>query len=448
MYFPVKMYLVAFAIALLAAQNWLLTHLTDTPSVFNDILQLLIRVSRWVVVPLLLFSLATVVLPFGLFWWARRRQALKISLHSAAQPNMQRQQLLHISIMPLLQPLLGQLYFRLIYHKNTEWSPRFSLVRHENRWGFAGSHQKGWYQWPLPGIKEYEIDTMVVYFEDVFHFFSLALPVAVHQSFFTRPAAENIATAQPAPTQTREELIRVDDWRKVQGEYLNYKNFENNDDVRRIVWKIYARNRELVVRMPEVLDPFASHLGMYVSFYSRPGFDTTDRNMESLLDFFKTYTWTLYQNLQAKGMQISYSQDFDIPPHSHTAPQEIVAYSLAVGQWQQEKPLAQWVSPAKAAVVVISALSAPDDVQELVRHLKPDSWVALVPLSRWVKPPRLGNWLKWIWLQQEADPVYKRQIQWFFSITRKKIENNERKLQDILEKNGVNLLTPEFKNPL
>lgn len=442
MYFPVKMYLVAFAIALAIAQQWLLTQLTDTPSVFNDILHLLISVSRWVVMPLLLFSAATVLVPFGWFWWARRRQLLNISLHSPTQEEAtrQRQQLLHISIKPLLQPLLGQLYFRLIYHKNTEWSPRFSLVRHENRWGFAGSHQKGWYQWPLPGIKEYEIDTMVVYFEDIFHFFSLALPVAVHQSFFTRPNAEDLSTANPAPTQTKEELIRVDDWRKVQGEYLNYKHFENNDDVRRIVWKIYARNRELVVRMPEILDPFASHLGMYVSFYSRPGFDSTDRNMESLLDFFKTYTWTLYQNLLAQGMQVSYHQDCEVPPNSLTEPADWVAYSLAVGQWQQQKPLATWVSPSKAAVVVISALSAPDDVQELVRHLKSDSYVALVPLSQWVKPPKLGNWLQWLWLQQEADPVYKRQIQWFFSVTRKKIENNERKLREILEKNGVKVV--------
>lgn len=442
MYFPVKMYLVAFAIALAIAQQWLLTQLTDTPSVFNDILHLLISVSRWVVMPLLLFSATTVLVPFGWFWWARRRQLLNISLHSPtqAQATRQRQQLLHISIKPLLQPLLGQLYFRLIYHKNTEWSPRFSLVRHENRWGFAGSHQKGWYQWPLPGIKEYEIDTMVVYFEDIFHFFSLALPVAVHQSFFTRPNAEDLSTANPAPTQTKEELIRVDDWRKVQGEYLNYKHFENNDDVRRIVWKIYARNRELVVRMPEILDPFASHLGMYVSFYSRPGFDSTDRNMESLLDFFKTYTWTLYQNLLAQGMQVSYHQDCEVPPNSLTEPADWVAYSLAVGQWQQQKPLATWVSPSKAAVVVISALSAPDDVQELVRHLKSDSYVALVPLSQWVKPPKLGNWLQWLWLQQEADPVYKRQIQWFFSVTRKKIENNERKLREILEKNGVKVV--------
>ncbi len=439
MYFPVKIYLIAFGIALVIAQQWLLTQLTDTPSVFNDILNLLISVSRWIVAPLLLFSAGTVLVPFALFWWARRRQRLKISLHSPMQPTRQ-QQLLHISIMPLLQPLLGQLYFRLIYHKNTEWSPRFSLVRHENRWGFAGSHQKGWYQWPLPGIKEYEIDTMVVYFEDIFHFFSLALPVAVHQSFFTRPNAEGFTTAKPVPTQTREELIRVDDWRKVQGEYLNYKHFENNDDVRRIVWKIYARNRELVVRMPEILDPFASHLGMYVSFYSRPGFDTSDRSIVSLLDFFKPYTWTLYQNLLAQGMQVSYHQDCEVPPNSLTEPAEVVAYSLAVGQWQQHKPLAQWVPASKAAVVVISSLSAPDDVQQLVRHLKSDSFVALVPLSQWIKPPKLGNWLRWLWLQQEADPVYKRQIQWFFSVTRKKIELNERKIMEILEKSWVNVL--------
>jgi hypothetical protein len=118
----------------------------------------------------------------------------------------------------------------------------------------------------------------------------------------------------------------------------------------------------------------------------------------------------------------------------------LVAYSLAVGQWQQQKPLTTWIAPSKAAVVVISALSAPDDVQALVRHLKSDSYVALVPLSQWTKPPKLCNWLQWLWLQQEADPVNKRRIQWFFSVTRKKIENNERKLREILEKNGVKMI--------
>ena len=87
----------------------------------------------------------------------------------------------------------------------------------------------------------------------------------------------------------------------MEGEYLNYKNFENNDDVSRIVWKIYAKNKELVVRIPEIMDPYASHVYLYASFFTSFNVAGSTPVEVPFLNYYKAMIWTLYQNLVKQG---------------------------------------------------------------------------------------------------------------------------------------------------
>ena len=99
--------------------------------------------------------------------------------------------------------------------------------------------------------------------------------------------------------------------RKVEGEFLNYKNFENNDDVRRIVWKIYAKNKELVVRIPEMMDPYASHVYLYASFFSSSISKAMRTVEDPFLNYYKVITWSVYQNLVKQGFEVRYIPDQD-----------------------------------------------------------------------------------------------------------------------------------------
>ena len=134
-------------------------------------------------------------------------------------------------------------------------SPKFAPIAIHPKNDFFSMHTKGCYNWPLKNIKEYDISSGIIYFEDFFQFFSFAGSLPSNGSFFYGPPKKSTGTLMVQPKKTEETNRRIEEIRKVEGELLNYKNFETNDDVRRIVWKIYAKNKELVVRVPETIDP-------------------------------------------------------------------------------------------------------------------------------------------------------------------------------------------------
>src|SRR6185312_7478147 len=128
-------------------------------------------------------------------------------------------------------------------------------------------------------------------------------------NFFTHPLYNSTGPLNVQPKKTEETNMRIEEMRKVEGELLNYKNFENNDDIRRIVWKIYAKNKELVVRIPETNDPYASHIYFYASFYNAISNDVYEEFNEVFLDNFKTAIWNIYDQLHRQKALIQYIPD-------------------------------------------------------------------------------------------------------------------------------------------
>jgi hypothetical protein len=436
-YFPFRFYLFAFVIFSLAAHLLLKQQFHSEPSAFNDMLAALIKLIKTVMVPLLAIGFATVLFPFLLFWWVYRKRLLAVTIESPSlQPEGLKQEL-KFSISPLWQPFFGHIYFRLLYDKGRKRSPKFTLVRRENLLGYAGKKQEGWYRWPLPGIREYEIDTMVIYLEDFFHFFKLAMPVKVNQAFFTRPSTKASQILDIDPSKTEYEAIRIKDWRKVQGEMLHYKHFESNDDVRRIVWKIYARNKELVVRTNEILNPFASHVSFYVSFFDN--LDTAGSHAigHSCLDFYKAACWTLYRQLDKQGLKTHFFTDQPVPQLTAKNEEMEVEYALAVSKWQQTTRPEEAVKLKDATLICISSLADPKDVIYLTENAPNSLTIALVPLSAATPFPTGWNRLKWLLIETEKDPAYKDNFVWFLSPVRKAMIENERKIIRILEQSGT-----------
>ena len=81
---------------------------------------------------------------------------------------------------------------------------------------------------------------------------------------------------------------------------MNYKDFESGDDVRRIVWKIFAKNKELVVRIPEVINPYASHLHFFASFQN--SMIAADSNYAAgMLDYYKDIIFNTILQIEKDG---------------------------------------------------------------------------------------------------------------------------------------------------
>lgn len=436
-YFPLRFYLLAFLVFSIIANTLLQRQLHPEPSAFNDMLTALIKLVRTVVVPLLVIGAASVAIPYLLFWWAYRSRKLQVTLESPGlQPEGLKQEL-RLSISPLWQPFFGQVYFRLLYDKGQKRSPKFSLVRKENAIGFAGKKQEGWYRWPLPGIRDYDIDSMIVYMEDFFHFFKLAIPVKVNQSFFTRPSGIAFNPPEISPSKTEHEDIRIKEWRRVQGEMINYKHFDSNDDVRRIVWKIYARNRELVVRTPEVLNPFASHVSIFVSFFDGLDAHISHAIRHSCLDYYKAACWSLYRQLQNQGLKANFITDQPVPAQVPGTEGLQVEYALAVSNWQTQIRPEEFIIMKDASLVCISSLTDLKDVRYLTDLATTSLTIAFVPLSNATPFPTGWNRLKWLFVETEKDPNHKESLLWFVSPIRKIMLENEKKIQEILEASGT-----------
>src|SRR5690606_33123022 len=144
-----------------------------------------------------------------------------------------------------------------IFYDNLKMTDKFLLASNKKKpphfWreGVSGKSRLS-----LPDIKEYTIHGGFVYFEDMLQLFSFPVMQRVSGHFYQAHYKMSLEEKEAIPRKTEQTDIRIDQLRRVEGEFLNYKDFESGDDVRRVVWKLYAKYRELVVRIPEILDPY------------------------------------------------------------------------------------------------------------------------------------------------------------------------------------------------
>jgi hypothetical protein len=432
-YIPFTVYFFVFVIA--AAFSWRALH-SDTikaDTAFADIYTLLLNVALWFCLVIVSLALLSVVVSFIFFLYYKRKKGIDFRIGTdLKESELHDKQTVRLFIHPVLKPFFGFIKLRLLYDRDN-FSQKFSLLESSRR-KFFSTTIEGTYHWPLPQIKEYHVEKAILYFEDVFQFFSIAVDLPAKNIFFTQPTSKIVKDLKVSPRKTEETNTRIEELRKVEGEHLNYKNFENNDDVRRIVWKIYAKNKELVVRIPEIMDPYASHIYLYASFYSR--FDTEGNGPVEVpfLNYYKTLTWNIYQNLVKQGFEVRYIPDQEVAKNNVSDEQQWVKYSISTSKWHQSKDLKTYVKTNDASIVVISSLSDASEVHDLIEKHGRDITFIFIKLTESLFKPNVFDWVQWVFVQNQKNDieVYKRA--WSFSPLRVKIMQNEKRLREILEK--------------
>jgi uncharacterized protein (DUF58 family) len=437
LFIPVKLYLLLFGFLLYVAHWWLQQQTPEDPSAMTAVTALLVKVTTTTILAILSLGLLSVVIPFAFFLWQKKRGRIRVTVNNdqtAGKRGMMIQQI-KLELEPVWRPLLGFLYYRFVYDEN-RLSPKFAIVRKQVQKELFKSTATGWYRWPLPSVREYDLEKLVVYFEDLFHFFSFSTSIRVDQSFFTKPTDLALADKDIMPQKTQTEEVRIDELRRVEGEYLNYKQFEGNDDVRRIVWKIYAKNRELVVRIQEILDPKASHIYLYCSFWDGLGVEDSWIMQTRALDAYKNACWSLYRNLNKQGRLVRFVPDQPLPARQFHHDAEKVEYQLAASQWQTENELTTYVQPKDAAVLMISSLADLDHLHDLVDRLDGQVHIIMVPLSQAIAWKPVQKWLQWIFVKPEKD----REKSEFSDLGRarmlRRLRQREKDLAQFLQKSG------------
>ena len=438
---PFTYYFFLFVVALILANAWLTSRELIPDSSFADVFRLLIKTGIWFLVALIAIGLLSVLVSFLIFTWKKKRNNIQFSVSATGITDTginNPMQKIHVSIAPVLKPFLGFVKLRLQYD-GKNFSDKFALAEAKHN-KLISLNYEGDYSWRLPEIKEYHVEKLILYFEDLFQFFSFTVALPVQDRFHTHPFSPSVEDFTISPRKTEETTTRIEELKKVEGEYLHYKNFEDNDDVRRIVWKIYAKNKDLVVRIPEILDPYASHAYMYVSFFNN--FDIAGNATAEIffLNYYKSVVWAVYQKLGKEGFEVRYIADQQTPNRYFDDEQQAVQYNITTSNWQKEKDLKSFVNAKDASVVVLSSLCNANEAHELFNNRAAGTVFVLVRLSKSLQHSYLASLLQWLFIKQEKNDVEMYKANWRLSLLRPKVVQNEKKLEAIFAKHDKVLI--------
>jgi hypothetical protein len=392
----------------------------------------------------LIFSVVVVTVSFlstficSLYFAYKKIAAAESPLDLSMHTDVQQNDLLKITtkIEIALRPILGFVSVKLFYDKlfSTEkylLSNRIKKQFIPFKSGLAGENKLA-----LPHIKEYHFSHAIVYFEDMLKFFSFAVPAKVQQTVLNMPHSILQQTDELSPKKTEEEKIRIEQLRRVEGELLNYKKFEDSDDVRRIVWKIFAKNKELVVRTPEIMDPFASHLYMYASYFNAFPFEHFQDYSMIMLNYFKNCVWTVYDTLSKKEFEVKYIPDQAVNAQTDQASK--IQYTITLSDWHHDLTLTDYYKPKNASLLCIHSCTAIADVESLITNYETGTTIFFVQMSKVFKSYYLFNWLLRIFFRAPKDSLSKLKSKWAIHPLKFKIQSNEQKITGLLKKHDIN----------
>lgn len=374
------------------------------------------------------------VIPWLMFLINKHRRSVQIQIKTSSDKNtFNEKQQVTISVNPILRPAFGYLRLRFQYD-DENISHKFSLIENSQKQQFFSSALTGNYHWRLLQIKEYQVSEAIIYFEDMFQLFSFAVSIPAQDNFFTQP--ENLSTEniKVQPKKTEDTNIRIDQIRKVEGEFLNYKNFEDNDDVRRIVWKIYAKNKELVIRIPETNDPYASHIYFYASFYSALNAGIYENFFTVFLNYYKTAVWNSYQQLNKQKLLLKYIADQQGKNSFADGELQKIKYTISTSDWQQGKDLQNYFKKDEASVICISSLVPAEQIETIADKAGKDLVIIFVQLTNAFNTGKPSDWLHWIFVKPGEDHLSKYRIPWKLSPLKTYLKEKEQRIKEILNK--------------
>ena len=419
-------------VVLWAAASWLKNEYGSDDSNLWLVMNLFLRFLQFAIIGLFGISLFTALTTWAYFLILVRNK--KITLQAKFGDGQKAEAgWVPLSVMisgSALRPLLGTIQARLVF-TGKRISERIILDTNVSR-------PRHWWRQAVRGTGQtllhdrgiYDVEKVLISFCDMLGLLSLPCTIPFTQQLYTlpRPLADKNVKAQPHSTEEQKHRIEIP--KRVEGEYVNYKEFETGDNIQRIVWKIYAKSGQLVVRIPEIKDPYASHLYLYVSFFH--GFDMNEGAFETeLLNTYKDLVRNLFEAVQKNGYDVRIPQDQEIPKLAGLGDKKIELFQITAASWQNKNAPSTYVKPDKAAFVCLSSLTPASEIDTIARNLAPSIPLVIVKLSTAIPSP-FQMTIKDIFFRPEKKPSDKLRQPWLLSSLRKKIQHNEAEIENVL----------------
>lgn len=327
---------------------------------------------------------------------------------------------------PVVRPLLGTVQARLVFSDERVSEPVILDTTVFKPKSLARAAIRGSGQTLLHDRGIYDVEKVLISFCDMLGLVSLPCRIHYTQQLFTLPLKLDDKKIAAQPHSTEEQIHRIEIPKRVEGELVNYKEFESGDNIQRIVWKIYAKSGELVVRIPETKDPYASHLYFYVSFFH--GLNKKEGAFETeLLNKYKDEVRGLYEALLKNGFHVRIPQDQEVPKLAGVGDKHNELFQITAASWQNDNAPSAFVSYSKAAFVCVPSLVPAEEVQTLVSNLPESVPLIVVKLSTAIPSPFQIS-VKDIFFRPEKSPADKLRQPWLLSSLRRALIKNEEEI--------------------
>ncbi|MEJ0057061.1 MAG: DUF58 domain-containing protein [Bacteroidota bacterium] len=317
---------------------WLKAHYGQDDSNMWLVMYQFLQIVKWTIIGLFSVSLFTAGVTWGIFLYSIKN---KLSAVQVQFGDGQRAEAGFVTLVitlsgTVIRPLLGTIRARLIFSGmklsdviilDTDIYKKRGLLRSAIRGsGRTLLHDRG----------IYDVEKVHILFCDMFSLVALPCSVPFSQQLYTLPKEQQKSNVTAQPNTTEEQKHRIEIPKRVEGEYISYKEFESGDNIRRIVWKIYAKSGQLVVRVRKQRTPYASHLYFYASFYE--GLDLKDGVFDTeLLNVYKDKVRNLFEGLQKNGYDVRIPQDQEIPKLSGMSDKKNELFQITAASWQRGK---------------------------------------------------------------------------------------------------------------
>ncbi len=291
----------------------------------------------------------------------------------------------------------------------------------------------------LPNITEYDLEKLVFYFSDFLQFFRFPLSLDKKHLIVQTPEKKDWQNPQIRPQKTQSETEKVYSNRKSAGDLLHFKQYESNDDIRRIVWPLYAKTGELVVRQPEIHSQYASDALIYASFYNKLSIEEGTHLSLKMLDFYKNIVYTSFKKLKDDdefAIYLTTDQNSKVPIPSENEVKDHIANC----EWQRTRSLKQIGKKDNISLLIVSSLDDPDEIAELAQNESIGMEILFVPLSEAFSKPSKKAWISWIFTHQKNNQYVWDLLRWRSNPMRQQILENESRIQHILSLRKSSLL--------
>ncbi|MDR0421335.1 MAG: DUF58 domain-containing protein [Prevotellaceae bacterium] len=339
-----------------------------------------------------------------------------------------------LKIDKLFFPLFGSVKVRFVF-ENKFITKKYALSSKKFRL-FSARNFETECIFDFPDVRNYVLKSVKFYFEDYFSLFSFLLNRSGNAQFYILPSEKHKINIVPNPISQQNTQVRTNIIKYLPGEYLHFKDFETSDDVRRIVWKIFAKNKELIVRTQELRNNYASKYVLYASFFNNKDlFLQADNFSRAFLTYYKNSIFGIYSEMKKNkklDTDIKFDQTINVTSESELLPKEM--FEISAAEWQNSMSLDDFYKIGDTSVLCISSLVTANDIAKLINIVNESTVIVFVKVSNALKSNTLKLFIENIFIKPKHGSADELRFKFLFSPLRKRLITNEKKIIELLNR--------------